>query len=121
MIWTCFGSLDYAIFDEGIKRGGERAYERFCNECGARDLPRDFRYPLGGSWTDEEEKQEPGHCNRCDGAIGKAVGCVKCGYCKKVEKAPHCYPGMGLCETCYETNYGTQPNPPTIEDESGSS
>lgn len=104
MIWKCADPWEYEIFDDGIKRGGERAYERFCNECGARDLPGDFRYLLGGSWTDEEEKQELGHCNRCDGTIGKTVEYVRCGYCKKVGKVPHCHPGMGSCETCCETN-----------------
>ena len=43
----------------------------FAANVGARDLPGDFRHPLGGSWTDEVEQHEPGHCNRCDGAIGK--------------------------------------------------
>lgn len=89
MIWNCADPWEYVIFDEGIKRGGERAYERFCNECGARDLPADFRYPFGGSWTDEEEKQEPGHyCSRCEGTIRKMAEYVRCQYCKKVKKVP---------------------------------
>ena len=32
MIWKCADPWEYEIFDDGMKRAGERAHERFCNE-----------------------------------------------------------------------------------------
>lgn len=62
--------------------GGSKAHTRFCNECGARDLPGEFRHGVGEVWDDE------------------GVYWVRCSGCGKVAKCPERL-DIGLCEVCY--------------------
>lgn len=41
-------------YDCPMVQGGRKSHTRFCQECGVRSLPGEFRYQLGDVWYDEE-------------------------------------------------------------------
>lgn len=67
--------------EEDFVQGGTAAHTRFCNECGVRDLPGDFRYRVADRWDEDD------------------VYWVRCRECKKISKQERC---TSLCEACYE-------------------
>lgn len=63
-------------------RRGLNAKLRFCNECGTRPLPGEFRYELGVYWMDES---------------GREI--LRCKICKDDREAPKEY-RSGICIAC---------------------
>lgn len=60
----------YWNFDgwRALYHGGQEAEKRYCDDCGKRDLPGDFRYPRGCRWLfDNKEFDRAEEFVRCKG------------------------------------------------------
>lgn len=74
--------------------GGRKARERFCIECGARDLPGPFRYDKLGYISPEEGRNK--------------VWWVRCERCEKAAKLSEEQLFRDVCGPCYEEEEATR-------------